>query len=212
MNYCPVKKQNERSSSFLCAVVLQSLHRHISHWLRENFFLVSEATLVCEIHKKSLQNLWVHAQLVWANILQNTHHFYAQEIKTGRRETITLAFKKSECLTWNLQYLISAWNYTTERFDGVRQKDVNQYRWARLPYHARWLKSKIQTPDTFPFFLSFSSWYTGLTCKMGNWREVLWRVSQHGRIILPFFFFLEFLAFLSSSISPGQRGIRFCTY
>lgn len=107
------------------------------------------------MHKRNLQNLWVHAQLVWANVLENTHYLYAQEIKTGHRETITLAFKKTDCPTRNLQYLISAWSYMTERSDCIRQEDANQYHWPRLPNQARscWLKSKTWNPDKFSFFL-----------------------------------------------------------
>lgn len=72
---------------------------------------------------------------------------------------ITLAFKKSECLTWNLQYLISAWNYMTERFACVRQEDANQYHQAWLPHRARshWPNGKIQTPGIFAFFLFLNS-------------------------------------------------------
>lgn len=107
------------------------------------------------MHKRNLQNLWVHAQLVWANVLENTHYLYAQEIKTGHRETITLAFKKTDCLTWNLQYLISAWSYMTERSDWIQQEDANQYWWPRLlnQAHSCWVKNKTPNPDTFAFFL-----------------------------------------------------------
>lgn len=88
------KKQKKDTLAFmLCGP--ESVHKKSIHWVRADFCLVSEATFLHEIHKGNLQNLWVHAQLVWANALENTHHFYAQEIKTGHRETITLAFKKS---------------------------------------------------------------------------------------------------------------------
>lgn len=82
--------------------------------------------LLHEIHKRNLQNLWVHAQLVWANVWENTHYFYAREIKTGHWETITLAFKKTECLTWNLQYFTSAWNCPLQIWDCVQQEDVRR--------------------------------------------------------------------------------------
>lgn len=164
----------------------ESLHKKSSHWLRADFCLVSEATLLHEIHKGNLQNLWVHAQPVWASALENTHHFYAQEIKTGHRETITLAFKKSECLTWNLQYLISVWNNMTERFGCVWQEDANQYHQGRLLHHgcSCWLKSKIQIPHTFTLFLSLMASRADLQSrefKGGSQKRFV-----HGGIILPF--------------------------
>lgn len=185
MGYRPVRNKKKDPLAFmLCSP--ESLHKKSSHWLRADFCLVSEATLLHEIHKGNLQNLWVHAQPVWASALENTHHFYAQEIKTGHRETITLAFKKSECLTWNLQYLISVWNNMTERFGCVWQEDANQYHQGRLLHHgcSCWLKSKIQIPHTFTLFLSLMASRADLQSrefKGGSQKRFV-----HGGIILPF--------------------------
>lgn len=163
----------------------ESLHKKSSHWLRADFCLVSGTTFLHEIHKENLQNLWVHAQLVWANALENTHHFYAQEIKTGHRETITLAFKKSQCLTWNLQYLVSAWSNMTERFGCVWQ-DANQYHQGRLLHHghSHWLKSKIQIPHIFTLFLSLTAFRADL--QSGEFKGGSQKKFMHGGISLPF--------------------------
>lgn len=194
LSSCKKQKKKDSLAFMLCGH--KSLHKELSHWLRADFCLVSEATLLCEIHKGNLQNLWVHAQLVWANSLENTRHFYAQEIKTGHRETITLTFKKGECLTWNLQYLISVWNNAMGRFGCVWQEDANQYHQGQLLHHGRshWLKSKIQIPHIFTFFLSLMASRADL--QSGEFKGGSQKMFVHGGVILLFllnFIFPELL-------------------
>lgn len=182
----------------------ESLHKKSSHWLRADFCLVSEATLLHEIHKGNLQSLWVHAQLVWASASENTHHFYAQEIKPGHRETITLAFKKSKCLTWNSQYFISVWNNTMERFGCVWQEDANQNHHGQLLHHgcSHWLKSKIQILHTFTFFLSLMAFRADL--QSGEFKGGSQKMLMHRGVILLFLLNFSFPELLCLSREMGH--------
>lgn len=147
-----------------------------------------------EIHKRNLQNLWVHAQLVWANVWENTHYFYAREIKTGHRETITLAFKK-----------LSAWpgicNISLQLGTAhCRYGTAFSRRTYIGPALSCWPKSKTQTPDIF----AVSFLLLVVPRAKGKWRVTLRNGSQHREMTLPF---LESFSFPELVHLPEAKSI-----